>query len=163
MRSALLAAALLVGCAAPAPWRPTELATLSGLGLQPTTGVHAVDDLAMGIDGAVVLPSPTGGQAIELPYRRPTLPLSSLRVAPPLDPAARAPVSPGLGSSLWERGVPLPPFRSGVELYRARPFKLLLGTRTLIDERYPDPVTTDMRHEPVDDDTSAVVGLRLGF
>lgn len=163
MRSALLAAAILVGCSAPAAWRPVELASLSGLSLQPSTGSHPTEDLAMGIDGALVLPSPDGGQPIELPHRRPDLPLSSLKHSPRFDPAARAPAAPGLGSSLWERSLPAPPFRPGVELYRARPFKLLLGTRALIDERYPDPVTTDMRHEPVDDDTSAVVGLRLGF
>jgi hypothetical protein len=163
MRFALLAAAVLVGCVAPASGRPTELASLSGLALQPSTGVHPTEDLAMGVDGALVLPSPTGGQPIELPAPRHSAPLSSLRFTPPFDPAARAPAPPGLGSSLWQRGPAPAPFRPGVELYRARPFKLLLGTRALIDERYPDPVTTDMRHEPVDDDTSAVVGLRLGF
>ena len=163
MRSALLAAAVLVSCVGPASLRPTELASLKSLTLQPSTGVYPTEDLAMGFDGAMVLPSLTGGEDIELPYRSPATPLRSLRVTPPIDPASPAPALPGLGSSLWHRGLPAAPFRPGVELFRARPFKLLLGTRALIDERYPDPVTTDMRHEPVDDDTSAVVGLRLGF
>jgi hypothetical protein len=163
MRSALLAAAILVGCSAPAAWRPTELASLSGLSLQPSTGTQLTEDLAMGIDGALVLPSPDGGPPIEVPHHHPATTLSSLKHSPRLDPAAPTPAAPGLGSLLWARGQPAPPFRPGVELYRSRAFKLMLGTRALIDERYPDAVTTDMRHEPVDDDTSAVVGLRLGF
>jgi hypothetical protein len=82
------------------------------------------------------------------------------RAARPPDAAAHA---PGLGSALWQRGLAPAPFHSGVELYRSRAFKLLIGTQSLIDDRYPDPVSTDIRHEPLDPDTAAVVGLRLGF
>ena len=162
MRFALLAAALLCGCAGPANWEPNELASVPALSFEPPTPTLRPDDVAMGLDGALLLPSPTGGTPIEVPHRRPLVAASSLRLAP-LDPTTPLHAAPGLGSALWERGLPTPPFHSGVELYRTRAFKLLIGTQTLIDERYPDPVSTDIRHEPLDPDTAAVFGLRLGF
>ena len=161
MRFALVAAALLCGCVGPATLRPNELASVQ-LSFEPTTASLPVDDLAMGLDGAMLLPSPVGGAPIEVPHRRPLVAASSLRLAP-LDPKTPLRAAPGLGSALWERGLPPAPFHSGVELYRSRAFKLLIGTQTMIDERYPDPVSTDIRHEPLDPDTAAVVGLRLGF
>src|SRR6187549_3491155 len=108
MRSALLAAAILVGCSAPAGLRPTEVASLSALSLQMSTGSQLTEDLAMGIDGALVLPSPDGGPPIEVPHRHPDTTLSSLKRAPGLDPAAPTPAAPGLGSALWQRGLPAP-------------------------------------------------------
>jgi hypothetical protein len=163
MRLALLAAAVLVSCSAPLSGRPTEVASLSALSLRAATASHPAEDLPMGIDGALVLPSPAGGPSIEVPHRPTLSRFPRLQYTPPLDPATPAAAARGLGSSLWERSLPVAPFRPGIELYRAHPFKLILGTRSLIDERFPDAVTTDMRHEPVDDDTAAVVGLRLGF
>lgn len=164
MRFALVAAALLCGCAGPASWRPNELASVPALSFEPTTGSLPAEDLAMGLDGALLLPSPAGGAPIEVPHR-PAAPLvsaPSLRLSP-LDPRTPLHTAPGLGSALWQRGLAPAPFHSGVELYRSRAFKLLIGTQTLIDDRYPDPVSTDIRHEPLDPDTAAVVGVRLGF
>ena len=162
MRFVLVAAALLCACAGPASWRPNELASVPVLSFEPTTAALPAEDVAMGLDGALLLPSPGGGAPIEVPHRRPAAPLTSLRLKP-LDPATPVHAAPGLGSALWQRGRAPAPFHSGIELYRSRQFKLLIGTQTLIDERYPDPVSTDARHEPPDYDTAAVVGLRLGF
>jgi hypothetical protein len=162
MRFVLVAAGLLSACAGPASWRPNELASVPALSFEPTTGSLPADDLAMGVDGALLLPSPSGGAPIQVPHQRPLVSAASLRLAP-LDPRTPLHTAPGLGSALWQRGLAPAPFHSGVELYRSRAFKLLIGTQTLIDDRYPDAVSTDIRHEPLDPDTAAVVGVRLGF
>jgi hypothetical protein len=163
MRFALLAAVVLCSCAAPTPWRPAELASVPALSFEPSTGSHPTEDVAMGLAGAMLLPSPDGGQPIEVPHTRRTISGPRRPVAPRLDPSTPRGTAPGLGSELWERQYSPAPFHSGVQLYRSRQLKLLVGTRTLIDERYPDAVTTDPRHDPLDWETAAVVGLRLGF
>lgn len=163
MRFALLAAVVLCSCAAPASWRPAELASIATLSFQPTTGSHPTEDVAMGIDGAMLLPSPDGGPPIEVPHQRRASSLPRLQAAPPIDPHSPLDTAPGLGSQLWERQYSPAPFHSGVQLYRSGHVKLLIGTRTMIDERYPDSVTSDPRHDPLDAETAAVFGLRLRF
>lgn len=163
MRFALLAAAVLWGCASPASWEPVELASVPALSFEPSTGSHPAEDLAMGLDGALLLPSPGGGPPIELRHPHAVNPAPRLDVGPRLDPRLPRNAMPGLGSLLWERPTAPAPFRPGVELYRSRQFKLVIGTRSLIDERYPDPVMTEHRLDPTDFETAAVVGLRLGF
>jgi hypothetical protein len=165
--AALVFALALGACATPESWRPDELASVPGLLLEPSTGPHVADDLAMGFDGALVLPAPDGGPSIEVPHRRSDTGAREagprVQPPPPLDLGASPRNEPGLGSSLWQRRAAAAPYRSGVELYRSRQLKLLVGTRTLIDEYYPDPVTTDPRHQAHDLSTAAVVGLRLRF
>jgi hypothetical protein len=154
--------ALLSGCSTPS-WRPAELASVSALRFEPLTGNHPAEDVAMGIDGALLLPSPDGGPPIEVPHHRGADASPRLQAGPLLDPSTPVNTAPGLGSLLWNREFSAAPFHPGVQLYRSRQLKLLIGTRTMIDERYPDAVTTDPRHEPQDLVTAAVVGLRLGF
>src|SRR5262245_37595258 len=140
MRFALLAAVVLCSCAAPTPWKPAELASVPALTFEPSTGSHPTEDVAMGLGGTMLLPSPDGGPPIEVPHTRRVVSGPRVPAAPRLDPSTPRNTTPGLGSELWERPFSPAPFRSGVQLYRSRQVKLLIGTRTMIDERYPDPV-----------------------
>jgi hypothetical protein len=162
MRFVALGILVLCGCATGDGWRPASLASVPALAYEVSTGSHPEEDLAMGIDGAMLLPSPDGGEPLAVPHQiRATGERLQLVPSYAFDNPARA--LPGLNSLLWERSIRTAPQRSGVELYRTRQLKLLIGTRTLIDEFYPDPVLTDPRHDPLGLETAAVVGLRLGF
>ena len=165
MRVLALAALLLCGCASAGSLRSPPMASVPVLSFVPATGPHLTEDVAMGIDGSMLVPSPDGGAPIEIPRRRPvngTSPVLLLEPAPRLllEDSMRA---SGLSSLLWERQPASAPLRSGIEVFRSRQLQLVVGTRTLIDELYPDPVTTDPRHTPWDWENAAVVGLRLGF
>lgn len=158
----LCGCALCVSCTTPS-WRPAELASVPALRVEPSTGARPTEDVAMGIDGAMLLPSPDGGAPIEVPHRPAASARPRLKAFPRHDPTTPVDAAPGLGWLLWDREFSPAPFHSGVQLYRSRQMKLLIGTRTMIDERYPDAVTTDPRHEPLNLERAAVVGLRLGF
>ncbi|HZL99795.1 MAG TPA: hypothetical protein VFD43_06045 [Planctomycetota bacterium] len=162
MRLAAVVAVVLAACGTPSSSRPAELASVPALSLAPAVVGYPIEDVALDVDGGLLLPAPGGGAPIAVP-RMPAALGSRLFVGPALDPRTPWESRPGLGSHLWERQLSPAPVRPGIELYRTSRFKLMLGTRTLIDDRYADPVTTDPRHEPPDFETAAVVGLRLGF